>query len=371
MLFDHTVARRRSPYVRSLEQNAISHSQLVELSRSAEVPYPLLLAPIEAIKKEIRGFEKKVFYGVSKTELSLAARGDVKLADISLILKDLTRKQSLLRKHIDDENCFPAYFGNKKLSITAKALEIKKLLGYDHVRAEQLSKQATFNHFRDLLADKNVFVSMYMHNFCPQQIPPYLKFSGICIKDKKCPYIFVRAGDDDSIIEPWGRRLFTLTLLLCCMCNGKFGAVTMDGRSKDLINDEQYELAEEILMPESEIKSKSVDNLLDIEALASAYSVSPSAMTMRLFRLKNISKEDKDIYLDLLTEKYNKLISKKGGGKQPPVEKAVSQYNSPRTVKVVTDLVSSGKMSERDARHLLYYKKGDSFSLESLVQYAG
>lgn len=370
LLFDHTVARRRDPYLVSIQENSIRYSDLKNLCKAAEIPYPLLLAPIDVIEREIAKFEKMVFYGVSKSELALSSRGNVKLADISLILKDLTRKQSLLRKHVASDNTFPDYFKRRKLDITEKVYELSELTGYRAQDVATLSKEATFNHLRGLLAEKNIYVSLYMHNFCPQQISPNLKFSGICIKDKKCPYIFVRAGDENSAVELWGRRLFTLALLLACMCNGKFGTVSLDGRSRDLIDDNQYMLAEELLMPSCQLLEKKVASILDIKELSDTFSTSPSAMVMRLFRLKIISDDEKNAYLDILNEDYTKLISQKDGGRRPSVEKAVTQYNSPRLVKTVTDLVISGGMSERDARNLLYYKKGDSFSLEGLTQYA-
>ena len=368
-LFDHTTVRRRSGYAGALASGSMSHSDFIMLARAAEVPYPLFLAQQSFVEEEITKFEKQVFYGVEKTQLALATRGDVELADISLILKDLTRKQGELKKHIATDNAYPNMYRRSKKSIADRAEDLRTKLGYDHAVVASQTKEQSFNYLRAALADNNVFVSMYMHNFCPQIISPKLKFSGICIKDNKCPYIFIRASDENSAVEPWGRRLFTLSLLLACMCNGKFGAVSMNGRSKDLISDDQYELTEEFLMPQTLLSKVNANNLDDVEALASTYSVSPSAMVMRLHRLGEIDKDQKDGYLDTLTEKFDRVISKKGGGKQPVVEKAISQYNSPKTVRIITDLVSSKNMSERDARNLLYYKKGDSFDLGKIAEY--
>lgn len=369
-LFGHTAVRRRTPYLRSLETGTISYREFFSLTCAAEVPYPLFLAPADYIEKEISSYEKKVFYGVHKEQLSLATRGDLELADISLILKDLTRKQTMLRKHIQEANPYPNLYKNSRLSLEEKAADLRKMIGYNNHLVHAQSKEETFNYLRSLLASNNIYVSLYMHHFSPQEILPALKFSGICIKDNKCPYIFLRAGDESSAIELWGRRLFTMALLLACMCNGKFGAVTMNGRSKELINDEQYELAEEFLMPKQILIDTRVNSIDDIEELAATYSVSPSALVMRLFRLNAIDTEEKNHFLNILSEKFAKIISKKGGGKQPPVEKAIVQYNSPKAVNLITGLVHSGTMSDRDARNLLYYQKGDKFNLDALAQYA-
>ena len=254
---------------------------------------------------------------MSKTNLSIFSRGDIVLADISLILKDLTRKQGMLRKSIKDNCELPGVYLKSKLSNKEKADALRELIGYDISEIVGKNKEKSFDYMRGLLEQKNIFVSLYMHNFSPQIIDKKLHFSGICIKDNKCPFIFIRAGDEDSSVEPWGRRLFTLALMLSCMTNGKFGAVTLDSRSRDLITDSQYQIAEEFLMPSEQFEFSKIHTLKDVKELATNYSVSPSAMTMRLFRLKIIEEYDKDTYLTILTEEFNEMISKKGGGRMP------------------------------------------------------
>lgn len=157
-------------------------------------------------------FNKKVYFGVSKEQLSLSSRGDFSLSDISLILKDITRKQSYLKKDIESNNTISGRFSYTSKTLVEKTQEIRDIIGYDLKQVFNSSKEKTFILLDSGLAKLNVFVSLHVHNYSPQNISKALQFSGVAINDKKCPFLFIKAGDYDSKIELWGRRLFTAVL---------------------------------------------------------------------------------------------------------------------------------------------------------------
>ncbi len=67
----------------------------------------------------------------------------------------------------------------------------------------------------DLLIDRleanQILVARSAPTYMPQKLRPEAKFSGITISDKKVPYIFLARESDTE--EPYGRQVFTLTLL--------------------------------------------------------------------------------------------------------------------------------------------------------------
>lgn len=370
LLFNHTVVRRRAGFKRALETGLMTLDDFMSLTLAGEVPYPLFFAPLDHVKRVIAEYEKIVFYGVSKEQISIASRGDIELADISLIVKDITRKQSFMKTGIDSNNDLPGRFKKDRRPLGDKAAELRSIIGYDITTVHsQRTKEQTFNYLRESIASNHVYTSIYVHNQCPQNIAKNLQFSGIALNDKKSPYIFIRTSDENSVIEPWGRRLFTLSLLLGCLCSGKYGPVTLDGRARDIIRNDQYEFAEEFLMPTSLIRLEACSSLDDLKLLAEKYAVSPSAMTMRLSRLGVIDINEKEFYLDLLFREFDKAIRERAGGNSLKLEKAIARYNSPELVKTVLGQVNNGVISARDAKNLLYYKKGDSFKLSALETY--
>jgi len=366
ILFDHTIARRKTKFVNALAAKTMQYDDFISLTRLAEVPYPLFFHDLSDVRKVILEYEKIVYFGVSKEQMSIASRGEIKLADIALVLKDITRKQSFIKKYISDENELAGMFNRSKASMVERAEALRVLLGYDLDIVEHNSKEKTYELLSDELSKKNVFISLYAHNYTPQSIERDLQFSGIAINDKKCPFLFIKAGDNHSKIELWGRRLFTAALLLSCLCSGDCGPLTMDGTSGDLTNDKHYLFAEEFLMPEARFNKESLMSLGDANNIASKYSVSNSAVIMRAFRLGMIEEHAKDRYLTKLRADWGALSRKKGGGQQLGLIKAINRYNNPAVVRLIIDKVHSSDIGVREARNLLCYKKGDSFNIGAL-----
>lgn len=365
-LFDNTIVRRRNKFFDAVSRGSIVYDDFIELSRKGEVPYPLFLLQKQYVDKIVEDFRKKVYFGVSKDQLSISSRGDITLADISLILKDITRKQNYFKKHITKSNDVAKKYTQSKMSISEKAEEIRDIIGYDINNIFQLNKEESFNTLDNGLSAHCVYISLYAHNYSPQTIEKSLQFSGIAINDKKCPFLFIKAGDNDSRIEPWGRRLFTAALLLSCLLHGDCRPVTMDGNCKELINDKHYLFAEEFLMPESIFKKEICESITDTYLIATKYSVSPAAVVMRLFRLGIICDDAKVEYLNELSDKWCKLTSKKGGGQGISLEKGINRYNNRAVVDFIVREYKSKKINLYEARNLLCYKKGDKFNIEAL-----
>ncbi len=372
LLFNHTIARRNKKFDAALENDVIKIDDFLSLCRGAEVPYPLFFLDKSRVKPIILEYEKKVYFGVSKNQISIATRGDIELADIALVIKDITRKQGYLRKIITDQTTLPGKLKKSKASTADKVVQVSDALRFSHKDIEKLSKEKTYDHISDLLSELNIFVSLYTDHYTPQRIAKSLKFSGIAINDKKCPFLFIKAGDSDSAIEPWGRRIFTMALLLSALCHGDYGPVTLEGKSRDLteLSDKHYLFAEEFLMPKITFEKEKIDSRTDVDRLSVKYSVSPSAIVMRAFRLGVIDDEEvKEGYLDDLQKEWNKVIAKRGGGNPIGFEKAINRYNNPAVVTMILGTYRQQGLTPEAARNLLCYKKGEKVSLAALETY--
>jgi len=365
-LFENTIVHRDRIYSNSLEKGSISLKDFVELSRKGEVPYPLFFLEKHYVEKIVDDFKKRVYFGVSKEQLSISSRGEFSLADISLILKDITRKQNFIKDYLSQPNYISGRYGKSKKTYQEEANEIRSLIGYDIEKVFKLSKENSFALLSDGLAKQNVFISLYVNNYSPQTIDKRLQFSGIAINDKKCPFLFIKAGDYDSKFELWGRRLFTAALLLSCLLHSECRPVTMDSSCKEIINNRHFLFAEEFLMPQTLFSKEACTNLLDVIEISNKYSVSPTAAVMRLYRLKKITRESFDKYYEELVDAWNLKKNEKHGMNEIGPVKAINRYNNQAIVEIIIQKHSVGLIDSQKVKNLLCFKKGEHINLEAL-----
>lgn len=96
-LLDQSVVNDRAPVRKALETSRIPFRTLVELSRAAQIPYPLFFARFEVVDEQLKVKTAKLMSGFTKQTFSMHSRNRVRLADVELIVKDLLRKQELLK----------------------------------------------------------------------------------------------------------------------------------------------------------------------------------------------------------------------------------------------------------------------------------
>lgn len=366
LLFENTIVHRDRVYSNSLVDGSISLRDFIQLSHKGEVPYPLFFLERPFVEKIVHDFKKRVYFGVSKEQLSISSRGEFSLADISLILKDITRKQSFIKDYLSLPNQMSGRYARSKKTIQEEASEIRELIGYDVDKVIKLGKENSFALLSDGLAKNNVFISLYVNNYSPQTIHKRLQFSGIAINDKKCPFLFIKAGDYDSKIELWGRRLFTAALLLSCLLHSDCRPVTMDSSCKEIISNRHYLFSEEFLMPQSLFSREICGSTMDVIEISDKYSVSPTAAAMRLYRLKIISRDSFNKYYEELIESWNSKKDEKHGMNEIGPIKAINRYNNPAIVDIIIQKYSVGLIDSSKAKNLLCFKKGEQINLEAL-----
>lgn len=370
LVFLHTIARNDRRYAEAIQKERISIVNLKKLCNKAQVPYPLLLATPNRVKKVINYYEKAVFSDVNiNNKVSISARGSIDLADISLVLRDIHRKREYLRKKINSDNKIRGILKNISHSTERQVEYLRTVIDFKLVKYRKYKrKEEAFQYLVDCLADKNIFVTLYVHQQCPQTIDKQLDFSGIAISDKKAPFLFVKTPGDSRGMELWGRRTFTVVLLLICLAKGKNGPISMKGFAKQLIDNDLYIVAEEFLLPEKEFVSNTVDGYYDIKQLANLYKVSPSAVVMRAFRFNMIDEIDKQSYLSSLVQEFYKAKDGKGYRDRSTLERKIIKYNNPKVTRIIVEDFMSKRINENRAQNLLCYRKGDKFSKDKLLQ---
>jgi hypothetical protein len=357
LLGDSVVSGRR-PYSDALDSSAITFEMLVELARKAEIPYPLFFAPQAVVDVQIKKKLDKLLAGVSKDTFSMNSRSRVRLRDIELIVKDLLRKQETLKK-LDDtltRNAVVGSLKNSRGSVTGDADKLRAALGFDVADVKTAkTKAAALDLLIRRFESKQMLVSQSQLDYMPQRLPKGVKFSGMCVRDKKIPYLFLTGGDAGDNPEPVGRKVFTLVLLAVLVARGRFAPVTYDDYTGDPIPAREYELAEEILMPSLEVAGLDISTLEAVRDGANTYRVTPSAFTMRARRLQMITRDTADAYLGELAAEFAQL-PKSRASRANPVN-GVRRYSGSEYSRRMFAQLDHGRISASEFRRVVCLNK--------------
>lgn len=368
-LFENSHIYYKQDYQKAVERRRINFSKLKELSRDAGIPYVLFFAPAEVVDRQITRNNEILFQGVDNGIFSLSGRGNIDVRDINLIIKDIIKRQKLLRKHYPTtvNNPIIRKYERSRLSIEEQA----RGLIYDcSIDVERLrgspKKEKAYDYLVECLESSNIFVSRSRKGFMPQSVGAHVRFSGIVVKENKFPSIFLFSSDESGVSDPAGRRIFTLILLLVCLAKGRFVPVTYDSSQKEIINSDEYEIAEEILMPRSALENANVDKLDDIKNLAAMFMVTPRALLVRLKRLGVVSPEIFNRFYGELNDEYQNGKATNNHPWNASDTTKARTYNGIEFTKRAYSLLDNGRLSTGDLRRILLFNKRPKSFLDDL-----
>ena len=371
-LFENSHVYYKSSYRKALDDNRIKFRVLQDLSREAGIPYSLFFAPMEKVEANIKQSNENIFKGVQDVPIAIASRGDIKIRDVNLIIKDIQKRQQLMaRNHREiGPNVIINLRQHEDISEFAKL--IIKTLGLDMDKFRSYAtKRAAYEYLVTTLEYKNIIISRSRRGYMPQTIKNGLNFSGFAVRHKKYPAIFLHSKDEDNISDPAGRRIFTIILLLTYMANKRFAIVSYNQSTKEPTRNIEYIIAEEILMPESAISGIRLSNLDELNEIADAFKVTPSMALVRLRRLSCISDETFEKLLETLNNKWQEASSQKSnfkfGDKTKEATKVIT-YNGRLFTLEVINLLRAGKLSPGDASRLLVFRKRSGKILDELKE---
>ncbi|NTW41193.1 MAG: hypothetical protein HGA44_15195 [Cellulomonadaceae bacterium] len=326
-LLDNSVAGTYVGYEHALESHSIKLAHLVHLSRKGDIPYSLFFAPLPLVEAQLATKTRKLLAGVSKETFSVGSREKVELRDIELIVKDLIRKQELLKRCDNSlvKNKIVGTLRTPGASADADAARLMSILGLSHgaLRACQ-TKDKALELMIERLEANQVLVSRSVQHYMPQRLT-HVSFSGMTIRDSKVPFIFLAGGDHGDNQEPAGRTMFTLALMAVLVARRVFAPVTWDAESTGAGLGREYDIAGAMLMPAGRFREIGSASLDDMKAASDEFQVTPSAATVRAMRLGLVDRETARSYLTHLRMEFARMPKQ---GPRSPIrpENAVRKY---------------------------------------------
>jgi hypothetical protein len=357
-LFENSVVNDRADVRKALASGRMTYEKFVKMSRTADIPYPLFFAPLPVVQEQLRIKTHKLMSGFTKDSFSMNSRNRLHLADVELIVKDLIRKQQLLKAD-------PTLHKNAVVGLIRRpgrtvADDSAKLMNALEISRADIRKYKPKARAVDVIVEKleaqQVLVSRSAKDHMPQRLPARAKFSGMTIKDAKVPYIFLASGDEGEHLEPAGRKVFTLTLLSVLLARGTFAPVTYDGHTNDTTAPREYEVTAEILMPELEVRSEADFGSLDaIKDYAEICKVTPSAVVMRGRRLGILNHDTSKNYLVELAQEYGDRIRPRLSNARPA--NALRNYNGTECSRRMLGLLDAGEIKPGDFCRVMFFNK--------------
>lgn len=358
VLFGNSVVSSYAGVRRALGGLPLPFKEFTKLAAQAEIPYPLFLAPIEVVEAQVRLKTEKLLAGFTKTSFSMHSRHKVELRDVELIVKDLLRKQELLRRYDNGlvRNEVVGVLKGSRRSVAEDAKRVLMSVGLSRTDLrEAKSKEVALEVFISRLESRQILVSRSAQHNMPQQMPARAKFSGLTIKDTKVPFIFLATGDEGEHLEPAGRKIFTLALLTVLIAQGTFAPVSYDGHTKDESSPRAYDVTAEMLMPAAEFRELKITDLQSVKETADAFRVTPSAVAMRARRLGLLDLETFTTFMDELQIEYGnrpKVIMT-----SPRPVNALRRYNGLECSRRMLSILDAGHISRADFRRIMFFNK--------------
>lgn len=357
-LFHNSVVSSYADVRDALDGKALPFESFLKLAYQAEIPYPLFFAPREVVDEQVRIKTQKLMAGFSKQTFSMHSRHKVELCDVELIVKDLINKQEWLRRYDQtlEVNRLVGLVKRSRRPVAEDAARILRVLELDLADLRMAkTKEAAVDVFINRLEANQVLVSRSAQHHMPQEIPRRAKFSGLTIKDKRVPFIFLASGNEGDNLEAPGRRLFTLALLTALIAQGTFTPVNYDGHTKDEDAPRPFELAGEILMPKFEMSDMRFPDLDAVREAASLFKVTPSAVAMRARQLRRIERDQFVEFMDDLQDEYSNRP--KSVMQSPPPIKALLKYNGSECSRRMLGLLDANHLNPTEFRRVMFFNK--------------
>lgn len=343
-LLDNSVAGTYAAYTNALEDGYISFKNLVFLARKGDIPYTLFFAPSEVVESQVNTKTEKLLAGLSKETFSVNSRDVVALRNVELILKDLIRKQELLKKY-DKSLQRNRIVGILRKPSKSPEVDAERLMTALHLSHEDLktvrTKQAALELMIDRLESKQILVSRSVPNYMPQRLVK-VQFSGMTVRDNKVPYIFLAGGEHGDHQEPVGRTIFTLALLTVLVARRIFAPMTWNGGRIEVNVAREYDIVGAMLMPSADLREIMPSSIEDMKIAADRFKVTPSAVTVRSMRLGVIDPETAQSHLDELRKEF--IQPDQGPRNKIRPENAVRKYNGREFSSRMLEIFDSGDM---------------------------
>lgn len=363
-LLNSSYVREYVAYKHALRDGEISFEELKTLASKGAVPYPLFFAPLSQVEMQIIDNDENLFQKLpSKDEIRLIGRGGFHVEDVMLIAKDLARKQEFLKKRVLPEvppNIFIGYIGKKvkqNQPISEIANDIRNYLGIDLNVLRSKSKAEVIRYIVECAENRNILVSFSSYNFMPQNLSRELGLSGLCIKDKQFPFIFINNRDGDQrpkILETEGRQTFTLVMMLTCLAMNRFVLSSKKPSRQDSLSKKIFQIAGEILVPRIDLVDVEIIDIDDLKKEATRFKVTPSMFLSRMSECKLITSSLARSLRKVLEAELKSIPE--SPKHQPLMENGYAKYNGNRFSKEIINAFRNKKISISELKNILFLR---------------
>lgn len=351
-------------YKEALDSGKIGLKKLKGIALAASVPYPLFFAPLNIVVSQLNIFKKLLSSKYpSKTEVSLSHRGRLEPRLIQSILLDITRKQTFLKDHVLKFESENSYVGSLRIQEKKFGKNDEEIADYFRdffeidfgiFRAAK-TKEKALQYLVDRFERKGIFVSYSSYNYMPQRITKDAGFSGLCVRDKYFPTVFLNLRDADEnplILETEGRQIFTLLSMLVSAGLGIFAIDSSGKVKKGSFLERINNIVGIILIPKNDLDSCSVSGMVDLKNLSQKFKVTPSMMLVRLRILNFVSFKIFKEFRDLLKSELNQVASFR---KRPPSPvTGYAKYNGLRFSREVVKALRGSRITAEQAKAILF-----------------
>lgn len=204
-LLDNSVAGTYKAYERALQRGSIKYSDLVDLARKGDIPYTLFFAPIALVREQVEKKTAKLLAGVSRDTFSIGSGAKVELRDVELIVKDLIRKQQLVRKHDSTlrSNNIIGLLRDDRATVEADAAVLMSALGLTHARLHACrTKEAAL----DLMIEASGFPDVAALRDCMHPTTPRVLYwvteimATVSEQDTRLIDLYANRGNADPLV---------------------------------------------------------------------------------------------------------------------------------------------------------------------------
>lgn len=369
-LLDNSVAGTYVDYEKTLASGSIKFAKLLWLARKGEIPYPLFFAPLSLVKAQVDAKTQKLLAGVSKDTFQIGTREKVELRDVELLIKDLIRKQEMLKKYDGslEKNKIVGLLRKPSASPQADADRLMSAIGLTHGELRRCKKKEDALALIIARLEANqILVAQSVQRYMPQRLVGPVTFSGMTIRDSKVPYVFLAGGDHGDKQEPFGRRVFTLALMTVLIARKVFKAVTWNSQSVSTDLGYEYDVAGAMLMPSTLMRELDLSTLGGVKTAAEEFKVTPSAVTVRAMKLGLVSGENTQRFLCELREEFDSIPKRKGGNNIYPWN-AVRKYAGRELSRRMFLVMESGAIPPKEYCRVVCFNKLKPNQLAELKQ---
>lgn len=364
-LFDNSPLYEDKKYIEARDKGSIAMSELIDLSRLAHINHALFFMPFSPLESMVEKENEKIFQGFDGN-FTISIRGKkVNLNLVRMVIKDLKLKQAFIKRYLQaGENLHPRFLANSPKSIKEQAQYILKALDIDMDEfRNSKSKPAAMMFVIDQLEKQNILVALETDTNMPQTMKRAKGISGVYIKDKRFPYLFIANEGQQDYESGAGRKIFTIFYLVTCMFKGKSKMVSLKEVARESSGDEIYKIVEEMLLPKEILPEKSNYTLNDIDGLSEHLKLTGRAIVVRLKHAGLLT--DEDNYWGLMnalkerferTQAAKKAAAREGRSKYVPnIPQNIIAYHGRALVRILKSLHQEGKVTQRQINlHLAY-----------------